>query len=279
MTKENKRRFRFKPPGGGDTFAAGLAVAALALLAGFVSLPLISLVLWTLNESAWRSMTSPVAMDALMLSIRTTSISMTILLLLGTPAAYLLARLNFPGNRALDTLMDLPVALPPSAAGIALLLAFGRFGLVGQYLNVLGITLSFTTAAVVLAEVFVAAPFYLRQAVTSFAGIDRNIEEAAMVDGASRSAVFFRITIPLAFPALVAGALTAWARALGEFGATIIFAGSFQGVTQTIPLAIFSAFQSDLDAAVALSVLVLGFAFTVILAVRYLTRRTAEYDD
>ncbi len=278
MTKENKRRFRFKLSGGGDTFSAGLAVAALALLAGFISLPLISLILWTLNESAWQSMTSPVAMDALLLSIRTTSISMAILLLLGTPAAYLLARVSFPGNRAVNALMDLPVVLPPSAAGIALLLAFGRFGLVGQYLNVFGITLSFTMVAVVMAEIFVAAPFYLRQAVTSFAGIDRNIEEAAMVDGASRSAVFFRITVPLAFPALVAGALTAWARALGEFGATIIFAGSFQGVTQTIPLAIFSAFQSDLNAAVALSVLVLGFAFTVILAVRYLTRRTAEYD-
>ncbi len=262
----------------GDTLASGLAVAALALLAGFISLPLISLVLWTLNESAWRSMTSPVARDALLLSLKTTSISMTILLLLGTPAAYLLARTDFPGNRAVNTLMDLPVVLPPSAAGIALLLAFGRFGLIGQYLNVFGITLTFTTVAVVMAEVFVAAPFYLRQAVTSFAGIDRNIEEAAMVDGADRSAVFFRITIPLAFPALVAGALTAWARALGEFGATIIFAGSFQGVTQTIPLAIFSAFQSDLDAAVALSVLVLGFAFTVILAVRYLTRRATEYD-
>jgi len=278
VTKENKRRFRFKLSGGGDTFSAGLAVAALALLAGFISLPLISLILWTLNESAWQSMTSPVAMDALLLSIRTTSISMAILLLLGTPAAYLLARVSFPGNRAVNALMDLPVVLPPSAAGIALLLAFGRFGLVGQYLNVFGITLSFTMVAVVMAEIFVAAPFYLRQAVTSFAGIDRNIEEAAMVDGASRSAVFFRITVPLAFPALVAGALTAWARALGEFGATIIFAGSFQGVTQTIPLAIFSAFQSDLNAAVALSVLVLGFAFTVILAVRYLTRRTAEYD-
>ncbi len=278
VTKENKRRFRFKLSGGGDTFSAGLAVTALALLAGFISLPLISLILWTLNESAWQSMTSPVAMDALLLSIRTTSISMAILLLLGTPAAYLLARVSFPGNRAVNALMDLPVVLPPSAAGIALLLAFGRFGLVGQYLNVFGITLSFTTVAVVMAEIFVAAPFYLRQAVTSFAGIDRNIEEAAMVDGASRSAVFFRITVPLAFPALVAGALTAWARALGEFGATIIFAGSFQGVTQTIPLAIFSAFQRDLNAAVALSVLVLGFAFTVILAVRYLTRRTAEYD-
>jgi molybdate transport system permease protein len=169
------------------------------------------------------------------------------------------------------------VVLPPSAAGIALLLAFGRLGLVGQYLNVFGITLSFTTAAVVMAEVFVAAPFYVRQAATGFGAVDRRMEEAALVDGASRSTVFFKVTVPLAFPALVAGALTAWARALGEFGATIIFAGSFRGVTQTISLAIFAEFQRDLDAAVALSVLVLGFAFAVILAVRNLTTRSTGY--
>ena len=139
-------------------------------------------------------------------------------------------------------------------------------------------TLTFTTAAVVMAEVFVAAPFYVRQAATGFAAVDRTIEEAALVDGASRSTVFFRVTLPLAFPALVSGALTAWARALGEFGATVIFAGSFRGITQTIPLAIFAEFQSDIDVAVALSVLVLGFAFVVILTVRYLTARTTAYE-
>ena len=164
--------------------------------------------------------------------------------------------------------------LPPSAAGIALLLAFGRLGLVGRHLDVFGVTLSFTTAAVVMAEIFVAAPFYVRQAATGFGAVDRTVEEAAMVDGADRWRRFFGVTVPLAFPALVAGALTAWARALGEFGATIIFAGSFRGITQTIPLAIFAEFQSDIDAAVALSVLVLGFAFAVILAVRYLTARS-----
>jgi molybdate transport system permease protein len=176
----------------------------------------------------------------------------------------------------INTLIDIPVVLPPSAAGIALLLAFGRLGLVGQYLNVFGITLSFTTVAVVMAEAFVAAPFYVRQAATGFGAVDRAVEEAAMVDGAGHWRRFFRVTIPLALPALVAGALTAWARALGEFGATIIFAGSFRGVTQTIPLAIFAEFQRDLDAAVALSVLVLGFAFAVILAVRYLTARSTK---
>lgn len=257
--------------GGSDTLASGLAVGALALLAGFISLPLFSLLVWTVDKGAWRAMASPIAVDALLLSVRTTAITMTVLLVVGTPAAYVLARTSFRGNRVINTLVDIPVVLPPSAAGIALLLAFGRLGLVGRYLDVFGVTLSFTTAAVVMAEVFVAAPFLVRQAATGFGAVDRTVEEAALVDGASRSTVFFRVTVPLAFPALVAGALTAWARALGEFGATIIFAGSFRGVTQTIPLAIFAEFHSDLDAAVALSVLVLGFAFAVILAVRYLT--------
>jgi molybdate transport system permease protein len=263
---------------GSDKLASGLAIAALALLVGFVSLPLLSLVIWTVDKGAWRAMASPVAVDALLLSARTTSITMAILLVVGTPAAYILARADFRGNRVVNTLIDVPVVLPPSAAGIALLLAFGRLGLVGKYLDAFGVTISFTTAAVVMAEVFVAAPFYIRQAATGFSAVDQTVEEAALVDGAGRSTVFFKVTVPLALPALVSGALTAWARALGEFGATIIFAGSFRGVTQTIPLAIFAEFHRDLDAAVALSVLVLGFAFAVILAVRYLTAGATTHE-
>jgi len=276
--KQNGRGLLHGLPGRGDALASGVAVAALSLLAGFISIPIISLVVWTVSEEAWYAMASPVALDALLLSARTTAATLVILILVGTPAAYLLARGNFRGSRLLNTLVDLPVVLPPSAAGIALLLAFGRLGLVGEPLQGLGITVSFTTVAVVMAEVFVAAPFYVRQAVTGFTEVDRAIEEAALVDGASRPSAFFRVTVPLAFPALVAGALTAWARALGEFGATIIFAGSFRGVTQTIPLAIYAELQNDLDAAVALSVLVLGFAFAVILSVRYMTRKATEYD-
>ncbi len=260
-----------------DTLASGLAIAALALVAGFISLPILSLVVWTVDRGAWQAMTSPVAVDALLLSMRTTAISMFIIVLVGTPAAYVLARADFRGKRFVEALVDIPAVLPPSAAGIALLLTFGRFGLVGKYFDAFGVTISFTTAAVVMAEIFVAAHFYVRQASIGFAGVRRDVEEAAMVDGAGRFSVFTRVTVPLAFPALIAGAVTAWARALGEFGATIIFAGSFRGITQTIPLAIFAEFQSDIDAAVALSVLVLGFAFVVILAVRYLTARTAEH--
>jgi molybdate transport system permease protein len=256
-----------------DRLASGFAVAALALLAGFISLPLLSLVIWTVNEGSWQAITSPVAMDALLLSLQTTAITMAIIFIIGTPAAYVLARAEFPGKRLVNNLVDIPAVLPPSAAGIALLLAFGRMGLLGEHLRVLGIELSFTTAAVVIAELFVASHFYVRQATVGFGSVDRDVEEAAMVDGAGRTMVFARITTPLAAPALVAGAVTAWARALGEFGGTIIFAGSIRGTTQTMPLAIYGALESDFDAAVALSVLVLGFAFSIILIVRYLTRR------
>lgn len=191
--------------GRGDRLASGFAVAALALLAGFISLPILSLVIWTVNEGAWRAMTSPVAVDALLLSARTTAITMAIIFVIGTPAAFVLARAQFPGKRLVNTLVDIPAVLPPSAAGIALLLAFGRMGLLGEHLHVLGIQLSFTTAAVVLAELFVATHFYVRQAEVGFGRIDREVEEAAMVDGASRTRVFSKITIPLAFPSLVAG--------------------------------------------------------------------------
>ena len=271
--REKKGGILVRFSGSGDTLASGAAVAALAVLAGFISLPILSLVLWTVNEDSWRAMATPEARDALLLSIRTTSISMLIIVSVGTPAAYVLARKDFRGKRLLDSLIDIPAVLPPSAAGIALLLTFGRFGLAGRYLEAFGVQVTFTTAAVVIAEVFVAAHFYVRQATVGFSQVRRDVEEAARVDGAGSVGVFTKVTVPLAFPALVAGAVMAWARALGEFGATVVFAGSFQGVTQTIPLAIFAEFQSNLDAAVVLSVLVLGFAFTVILVVRLLTAR------
>lgn len=274
-----KRKNDLFPSWGGDMLASGLAVAALALLAGFISLPILSLIVWTVSEDSWRAMASPQARDALLLSIKTTSISMLIIIAVGTPAAYVLSRSEFPGKKLIDSLIDIPAVLPPSAAGIALLLAFGKLGLLGQYLDVLGVRITFTTAAVVIAEIFVAAHFYVRQATVGFSQVRRDVEEAALVDGASRYAVFTKVTVPLALPALVAGAVMAWARALGEFGGTIIFAGSFQGVTQTVPLAIYAALQSNLDAAVALSVLVLGFAFTVILVGRFLTREATQHQD
>src|ERR671916_2705548 len=156
------KRERRGQTGGGDKLVSGFAVAALALLSGFISLPILSLVIWTVNEGAWRAMASPVALDALLLSARTTAITMGIIFIVGTPAAFVLARAQFPGKRLVNSLVDIPAVLPPSAAGIALLLAFGRLGLLGEHLRVLGIELSFTTAAVVMAELFVASHFYVR---------------------------------------------------------------------------------------------------------------------
>jgi len=262
----------------GDVASTGVAASMLGLLAGFISLPILSMLIWTFDHSSWEAMRSPVALQALALSARTTAISMTIIVLVGTPAAYVLSRFGFPGKRLVDTLVDIPAVLPPSAAGIALLLAFGRLGLLGHHLSAFGLTLSFTTAAVIMAELFVATHFYVRQAAVGFSNVDRDIEEAALVDGARPVGAFMRVTVPLAFPALLAGAVTAWARALGEFGGTIIFAGNVEGVTQTMPLAIYTTFESDLNAAVALSVLVLGFAFVVILTTRALTRRVSELE-
>lgn len=277
MKKDKRKSLLRRVPRGRDGLASGVAVAALALLAGFISLPLIGLLLWTVDESSWRAITSPEARDALLLSIKTTSIAMIVIIAIGTPAAYLLARASFPGKRILDSLIDLPAVLPPSAAGIALLLTFGRMGLIGKPL---GLSVTFTTVAVIVAQVFVSAHFYVRQAAVGFSQVGREPEEAALVDGAGLFGAFARVTLPLSFPALLAGAVTAWARALGEFGATIIFAGSLQGTTETIPLAIYNTLQKgDFDAAVALSVLVLGFAFAVMLVARFLTRRAAEFKE
>ena len=275
QTSKVERKKRRGSPAPESVFS-GVGIGALALLAGFISLPILSLVIWTVDEGSWRAMASPVAVEALLLSVRTTALTMGILLVVGTPAAYVLSRAEFPGKRLVDTLIDIPAVLPPSAAGIALLLAFGKMGLLGEHLQAFGIQISLTTAAVVVAQLFVASHFYVRQAAVGFGQVDREVEEAGLVDGARRGKVFTSITVPLAFPALVAGAVTAWARALGEFGATIILAGNLQGVTQTMPLAIYSAFERDLDAAVALSVLVLGFSFVVILSARLLTRKAQE---
>ncbi len=211
--------------------------------------------------------------NALVNSLIAAGLTVLFSVLLGAPAGYALARFDFPGKRLVDALIDIPAVLPPSAAGIALLLAFGKLGLLGEYLYVLGIKLPFTMAAVVLAEIFVAAHFYVRQAAVRFDHADREVEEAAQVDGADRTTTFLRVTLPLAFPALLAGAVTAWARALGEFGGTIIFAGNFQGRTQTMPLAIYLGFELDLDVALTLSVILIGCSFGVLILVKGILQR------
>lgn len=201
---------------------------------------------------------------------------MALTVLLGTPVGYLLARYKFRGRRLLDTLVDLPVVLPPVVAGVALLLVFGRRGVIGGPLDDLGIHLAFTTTAVVLAQLFVASPFYIRAVKVGFGNVPRELEEAALTDGADRWQMFWRITWPLTLPAFTEGLVLAWARALGEFGATIVFAGSLEGRTRTLPLAIYSALERDLSSALALSGVLTVAAFTLFLVFRAVVRQEED---
>jgi molybdate transport system permease protein len=210
----------------------------------------------------------PVLLDALRLT-QLTSVTATLVVgALGLPIAYLLATRDFPGKRLLEVLIDLPMVLPPTVAGVGLLLAFGRNGLLGGVLSEAGISVPFTTLAVVLAQVFVAAPFFISATRAGLSEVDRRYLDAAATLRASPARTLMRVMLPLAFPSLLAGAAMTWARALGEFGATITFAGNMPGVTQTMPLAVYIALQSDLDAAVAFSVLLLALALGVLLAIR-----------
>ena len=253
----------------------GLPVALVWLL----PLPLLLLLALPLVALVWRGASGEglsaegamILRQALGLSLATSAVSTAAIVGFGTPLAYALARKRFPGARAVDLLIDLPIVLPPSVAGIALLLAFGRFGLVGSWLNAAGVTIGFTTAAVVLAQSFVAAPFYVRAAAGAFRRIDRDLEIAAANLGASPWRTLWSVTMPLALPSLLAGAVLAWARALGEFGATIMFAGSFPGVTQTMPLAIYGRYGSgDLETAILLSLALLVASAVTLAAIRAL---------
>jgi len=249
-----------------------LPLLALPLLL-FLLLPLLALVLRVDPLALPANLAKPQVLQAIRLSMVTTSISTWLTLLFGTPLAYLLARQHFRGRAAMDTLLDLPMVLPPSVAGIALLLAFGRRGLLGVYLADIGLTIAFTQTAVVLAQIFVAAPFYIKAAIAGFRSVDQELEQAAALDGATRWNVFRYITFPLAWSALFGGAVMTWARALGEFGATIIFAGNFPGRTQTMPLAIYIGFELDLTVALTLAVILLALSFLVLFVVKGLLQQ------
>ena len=249
-----------------------LAALAFALL---LVLPIAAILARALaGADALGAVGRPVVVEALRLSLLTTVLTLALTLAFGTPVAWLLARREFPGRAWLDGLIELPMVLPPAVAGIGLLMAFGRRGLLGPLLASLGLTVGFTTAAVVLAQVFVAAPFYVRAAKVGFQGVDRELEEMASTLGGSGWTIFWRVTVPLAFPSLLTGAAMCWARALGEFGATIMFAGSFQGRTQTMPLAIYAALESDLEAALALSAILVVVSFGLLGLVRVMARRS-----
>jgi molybdate transport system permease protein len=241
-----------------------------ALIALFLGLPVVALVARALLDgSLAATITSRVVVDALLLSLVTTAVSLVLTVVFGTPLAYVLARRTFPGKGWLEAVIDLPIVLPPSVAGLALLIVFGRRGLFGGPFEFLGIAIPFTTIAVILAQTFVSAPFFIRSARTGIASVDPDLEDAARVDGASERQLFRSITVPLASAALAAGLVMTWARSLGEFGATIMFAGNVEGRTQTLPLVVYSEFQGgNLDSSIAAAAILVLAAFGVLVAVR-----------
>jgi molybdate transport system permease protein len=254
--------------------AAVVVVAAIA--AALLALPVVALLGKAIVDGALAgALANDAIVAALTLSLLTTAVSLVITVVLGTPLAFVLARRRFPGSPLVEAIVDLPIVLPPSVAGLALLLAVGRRGLLGEPLGALGVELPFTTAAVILAQTFVSAPFYIRAARAGFLGVDADLEDAARVDGGDEWAVVRRITLPLAGAALASGLVLSWARAMGEFGATIMFAGNVQGLTQTLPLMVYSEFQSSLDASVAAAAILVLAALGVLVAVRIVHWRTA----
>jgi molybdate transport system permease protein len=237
-------------------------------LLAFLVIPVVALFI-TGSPTDWLTgLRHPITGPALVLSLVTTAVSLAVLVVFGTPLAWWLGRSDARLARLIETVVQLPIVVPPAVAGLALLLAFGRRGLLGPLLQGMGIDIAFSTAAVVLAQVFVAAPFYIQAATTAFAGINENLLVVARTLGARPSKVLFLVALPLARRGLVAGAALAWARALGEFGATLMFAGNMSGKTQTLPLAVYTALESDVRAAQALAVLLVVVALAIIIFLR-----------
>lgn len=210
-------------------------------------------------------------LDALQLTLLTSVTTLATTLILGTPLAYILARWRFPGRRLVELIVVLPVVLPPIIGGVALLMLFGRMGLLGHYLDLIGIQIPFTTLAVVFAQLFTSSPFYIRSAFLGFANVAREVEEAARVDGCSSWETFRYVTLRLALPNIVTGSILCWAKAVSEFGATLLFAGNFQGRTQTLSLAIWTAMEINLYEAVAMAVLLLWLSVLVLLVSEWLS--------
>lgn len=259
-------------------FQRALLILLAAFALCFLVLPLVVLVLRVVNDQAWLGLSQTGIVQAIVLTVITTLATVAFTLLFGTPLAYSFARWRFPLRRALNLLVELPIVLPPAVAGLALLVTFGRRGALGPALELFGITLPFTTAAVVVAQAFVSAPFYIRAAQIGFASVPREIEDAARVDGAGGWALFRRVTLPLASRALAAGIVLSWARALGEFGATILFAGSLQGRTQTMPLLIYNVLERDIDAALMSGVILIAMALLALMLSHWLRRSDSQQE-
>jgi molybdate transport system permease protein len=241
--------------------ASGIALA-------FLVLPVLAIFVHVSPGRLIDQLSNPVVTDALIVSFKTTLIAQVLVLLFGTPTAYLLASRRFPGRALCITLVELPLVLPPAVAGIGLLAAFGRFGLLGSTLRAAGITLPFTQSAVTIAVAFVASPLYVRQAIAAFEAIDPNLVAASRTLGAGPARTFFRVVLPLARGGLAAGEALAFARGLGEFGATIMFAGSLQKVTQTLPLAIYAQFEVNFDVTLAISALLVLISAALLISLK-----------
>ena len=240
----------------------------MAVALTFLTLPIVAIFVDRSPSELIDSLGEPGALDALWLSLRTTAASIAIILIVGTPAAYLLATRSFRGRALIVTLIELPLVLPPAVAGIALLAAVGPAGILGGAVEATGVELALATAGVVVALTFVASPFYVRQAMASFAAVDRTLLDASRTLGASEARGFARVMIPAALPGLAAGTALALGRALGEFGATLMFAGSFQGITQTVPLAIYDRFSTQFESALALSAVLVAVSGALLLSVK-----------
>jgi len=269
-------------PTGGSRSSRRQAVARAALVAGgavlmavvltFLVLPIVALLTYQPVHDLIDGLRAQVTIDAIIVSLKANAIAFAITVVLGTPFAYILARHQFRGRSVVITLVELPLVMPPAVAGLALLAAFGRLGLLGSELQVLGVDLAFTQAAVVLAILFVAGPFYLRGAIAAFEALDGSVLDVAGTLGAGPVRRMLRVGVPLASGGLGAAAGASFARGMGEFGATILFAGSFQGVTQTLPLAVYSLFDANLDQAVAIGVLLLFVSAAILLASKLILR-------
>jgi molybdate transport system permease protein len=257
----------------GRLFLGGLVLALTVTLA-FLLIPVLAIFLRIPPGELFSQLGSEVAIDALIVTAKTSAIAQAAILAIGTPAAYLLATRRFRGRSLVITLVELPLVLPPAVAGIALLVALGRQGLLGDAIGALGVSVGFTQGAVVLAVIFVSSPFYIRQAIASFESVDADLLAASRTLGAGPARTFRRVALPLAAGGLAAGAALSFTRGVAEFGATLFFAGSFQAVTQTLPLAIYAEFDVDFDVALAISALLVLLSAGVLLAVKLLPRWT-----
>jgi len=244
----------------------------------FFLLPILAIFVKTPFATLFQNLETGDAFKAISLSLFTSTVTALITIILGTPVAYLLSQKKTRLLRVIDTLVDLPTVLPPAVAGVALLMAFGRKGIFGSWLAAYGISIPFTTIAVIMAQLFIASPFFIKATMISFSGINPELKQAAALDGANRWQIFRYIVVPLSWTGMLSGSVMTWARALGEFGATIIFAGNFPGRTQTMPLAIYIGFEIELNIALTLSVVLISFSFLTLIVVKTLLNQRLQYE-